>query len=63
MSSYATQIGSPGEMVRPEPGLARGPFAAPPWFFYAVLLVTVLALVGFFGWARRARRRSTPPSR
>lgn len=47
MSFLATQ-----ETVRPEPGLARGVFAAPPWFFYAVLALTA---VGLLLWLRRRR--------
>jgi hypothetical protein len=44
-----------GETVdRPEPGLARGRWEAPPWFFYAVL---VLAIVGSAAWVFGARRR------
>ena len=40
------------ETVRPEPGLARGLFAAPPAFFYAMLVVTALGLAAWLGRAR-----------
>jgi hypothetical protein len=39
---------------RPEPGLARGRWEAPAWFFYAVL---ALAIAGSAAWAIAARRR------
>jgi hypothetical protein len=46
---------SAGETVeRPEPGLARGRWEAPAWFFYAVLAATVL---GSIAWAFRLRAR------
>jgi hypothetical protein len=46
---------SAGETVeRPEPGLARGRWEAPAWFFYAVLAATVL---GSIAWAFVARAR------
>ena len=50
-----------GETIRPEPGLARGPFSAPPYFFYGLLGVTVLALALWLGRHRlfAGRRKST----
>jgi hypothetical protein len=46
---------STGETVeRPEPGLARGRFEAPAWFFYAILLAT---LAGALAWAIAARTK------
>jgi hypothetical protein len=46
---------TPGETVeRPLPGLARGRFEAPAWFFYAVI---VLAVAGSLAWALAARVR------
>jgi hypothetical protein len=47
----------PGETVeRPEPGLARGRFEAPAWFFYVIMVVTILGTVAW-ALAARARRR------
>ena len=44
------------QTVRPDPGLARGPFAAPPAFFYALLGVTFVALALWLGRRRLTRR-------
>jgi hypothetical protein len=41
---------------RPEPGLARGHWEAPAWFFYAVLAATVLGSIAW-AFAARARRK------
>ncbi len=49
MSILATQ-----ETVRPEPGLARGVFAAPPFFFYALVAVAALGVLLWFGRSRLA---------
>lgn len=62
MSLRGSQPDTPGETIRPEPGLARGAFAAPPFFFYGLLGVTVLAALL---WLTRRRllslvRRKTP---
>jgi hypothetical protein len=43
---------------RPEPGLARGRFEAPAWFFYAVLAAAILGMVA---WAVTARVRRRHP--
>jgi hypothetical protein len=40
---------------RPDPGLARGPWEAPAWIFYAV---AAAAVFGGIGWAATARRGS-----
>lgn len=50
------------ETVRPEPGLARGAFAAPPIFFYALVAVTALGLLAWFGRGRVAAlfRKKSP---
>jgi hypothetical protein len=49
-----------GETVqRPDPGLARGLWEAPPWLFYAILAA---AVVGGLTWALaelRSRRKET----
>jgi hypothetical protein len=50
----------PNETVqRPDAGLARGLWEAPPWFFYGIL---VAAVVGGLTWALaalRSRRKGT----
>ena len=51
----------PGETVeRPEPGLARGRWEAPGWFFYAVAVAALVSAVAWIATALRARRRGAP---
>ena len=44
------------QVVRPEPGLARGKWEAPAWAFWAALAVA-LALVGIWVAVRRGMLR------
>jgi hypothetical protein len=55
---------------RPEPGLARGKWEAPPWVFWAMLgvilvgsLAYVLRRMGFLSRAKRAESTTPPPSK
>jgi hypothetical protein len=52
---------TPGEVVeRPEPGLARGRWEAPTWFFYAVAVAAIVAGVAWVATSLRARRKGGP---
>ncbi|HZU84448.1 MAG TPA: hypothetical protein VE987_16075 [Polyangiaceae bacterium] len=41
---------------RPEPGLARGRWEAPPWVFFAMIALMLLAVVAYGAAAIRGRR-------
>jgi hypothetical protein len=64
-TSSAPPVGSlapapmPSETVeRPEPGLARGRWEAPGWFFYAVAVAAILGGLTWIAAALRARRKA-----
>jgi hypothetical protein len=50
---------------RPDPGIARGKWEAPTWFFYVVFAVVALAAIGYgaqrAGLFKRRKRASLPP--
>ena len=46
---------------RPEPGLARGRWEAPGWFFYAVAVAALVAGMAWIATALRTRRKGTSP--
>jgi hypothetical protein len=53
---------------RPDPGLARGKWEAPAWFFYVVFGVVLVAFALYAAQRagllkRRARDSAPPPSR
>lgn len=62
MSFHAHQPVAPGETIRPEPGLARGVYGAPAFFFYAVLGATALAVALWLVRRRVSRlvRKNSP---
>ena len=57
-------------VTRPDPGLARGKWEAPPWVFWAMLgvilvgsLAYLLRRMGFLSGAKKAESSTPPPSR
>jgi hypothetical protein len=54
----------PTETVsRPDPGLARGTWEAPPWAFWAMLAVVLAAAALYLLWRTgRLRRKSSAPT-
>jgi hypothetical protein len=61
LTAAAQAAPAPGEVVeRPEPGLARGRWEGPTWFFYAVAVAAIVAGVAWVATALRARRKGGP---
>lgn len=57
-SSNAITSHPPEVTIRPEPGVARGRWEAPPWVFFALLAAAVLGAVVYA--AAELRRRRLP---
>ncbi|MGA3124903.1 MAG: hypothetical protein ABSF69_29520 [Polyangiaceae bacterium] len=61
IDSGATTAGSVQNAERPEPGLARGLWEAPPWFFWTVAALTVITGAAYATVRiRRALARGAP---